>query len=115
MAKYATVLGDELHTPTPGPRPRFLRTVLLFVILAVSPLAYEGGLIVYGNWQAMVGTYVEVRTPMLDRVAVAWQSLRDEVKYQAPSFLRGGRLPPLVIVGTVAGLAIFGSLFLRRG
>jgi hypothetical protein len=112
MAKYTNVLGDEMYAGPP--RPRMLRTLLLVSVLAVSPLIYEGGLIVYGKWQAMLGTYVEVRTPILDHVAVASQWAKNELKYQSPSFFRDGRLPPMMIVGSVIALAIFGSLFLRK-
>jgi hypothetical protein len=114
MAKYTSVLGDEIHQ-NPRPRSRMGGLILLALALAVAPLLYEGGLIVFGKWQTMTGTYIEVRTPLLDRLTEAWNSAQTELRYRAPSLMRFGGLPPLGIVVAVAALALCASLFLRRG
>ena len=112
MAKYTTVLGDNIQTPRRRSRAGWM--ILLLALVAASPLLYEGGLIVVGKWQAMLGTYIDIKTPLLDCIADTLQSARDEIRHQAPSILRFKGLPPLAVVAVIAGLAIFGSMFLRR-
>jgi len=111
MPKYITVLHEELQ---PHRRARFPWIVLLLVVLAASPLLYEGGLIVVGKWQALFGTFTEVKTPLLDWLANAWEATRNAYRYQAPAFLRFKGLPPHMVVGAIAAFALFGALFLRR-
>jgi hypothetical protein len=113
MAKYMTVFGNELQAYRRRPRSPWV--FLLVIALVACPLLYEGGLIVVGKWQAMLGTFIEVKTPLLDRIGDAWKTVWGEIRYQAPSFLRFKGLPPQVVVGAIAAFSLFGSLFLRRG
>jgi hypothetical protein len=114
MAKYTSVLGDEIYQD-PRPRSRMGGLILLALALAVAPMFYEGGMIVYGHWKAMTGTYIEVRTPLLDRLADIWDTTQVELRHRAPTLMRFGGLPPLGIIVAVATLALCGSFFLRRG
>ena len=113
MAKYTKVLGDELQTY--HRRSRSPWVLFVVVALVACPLLYEGGLIVVGKWHAVLGTFIEVKTPLLDWLGDAWRTVWSEVQYQAPSFLRLKGLPPQVVVGVIAVFALFGSRFLRRG
>ena len=113
MAKYTAVLGDDIQTPRRPSRAGLV--IVLLALVVAAPLLYEGGLIVAGKWQAMLGTYIEVRTPVLDTLTDTWKSAHDEIRYRTAPYLRFKGMSPLAVVGAIAGLAILASLFLRRG
>ncbi len=66
MRKYQTVLSDE------RPRRRRSRSPAAFAIgllLLVSPVVYEGGVLLLARWQSMTGSYWEPKTPILSALS----------------------------------------------
>ena len=113
MDKYGRVLGGDDRQPE---RRRVPWLGLLVVALAVgSPVLFEGGRIVVARWQGMLGTHTEVPTPVLNTLSGLWWTAGDELKYRAPSLLHTGHWSPAMAVPAVIAMALFGSLFLRRG
>jgi hypothetical protein len=114
MGKYGRVLGGDDQEPRRRRRGPWL--ALLVVALAVSsPVLFEGGRIVVARWQGMLGSHHEVPTPVLDKISEVWWTAGDELKYRAPALLHTGHWSPAMAVPAVIAMALFGSLFLRRG
>jgi hypothetical protein len=114
MPKYTSVLREDTVVRRPKSKvPVFL--LLAIALIAALP-AYEGGQILYAQWQPLIGgPSYEPRTPVLDRIVEIYHQARDESRYQiAPLFHTGSWRPSIVvpIVVTIAGLAV---LALRKG
>jgi hypothetical protein len=111
MPKYTSVLGVE-------GRERKKRSAVPWLIflglLIASPLLYEGCQVVVANWYGVLGSPYEVRTPIFDQIALAWQSASDAVRYRLASQLSFGRWSPAMAVPVVFAMALFASLFLKR-
>ena len=73
--------------------------VMLFVmIMMISPFVYEGGSIVFGQWQSMYGTHWEAKTPVLDATRELYRNLnRDLSRRTSHTFLAGNWDPSLAV------------------
>lgn len=112
MARYNMVLGDDRAVPPSG---RWMgRLMLGTAALAASPVLYEWALVVAARWQTMFGAHVEARTPIWDRLLESWDSARGELLHQGLELAKFKGYSPLAFVAAIAGLALFGSYFLKR-
>ena len=66
MRKYHTVLSDDKPRPARSRSPAYIAFGLL---LLVSPVLYEGGVILLARWQSMTGSYWEPKTPILSALS----------------------------------------------
>jgi hypothetical protein len=114
MAKYSSVLTGE-----PERQPRRSRGpfwFLLIVILVTLPPLYEAGLLVYAQWQPIIGGRIfEPRTPLLDGVQEAFRMACDETRYQVAPMLHTGAWQPTMVVPIIITVAAIGVIFLRKG
>lgn len=114
MAKYMSVLREDIVAP-----PRRSRMPLWFVfaiVLAAAIPLWEGGQILYSQWQPMIGgRSYEPRTPVLDAVAEGYRLARDETRYQFAPMLHTGAWKPAMAVPIIITCAAVGVLFLRKG
>src|SRR5262245_46995236 len=113
MAKFMHVLGEEFREPRR--RSRSAWVIPLALAAAAFPVLYEAGLLVLARWKVMLGSYYEPRTPVLDWIADAWRSGRDELSYRFPALAHPGDWRPVVVVPAVIAMALFAGFFLRRG
>lgn len=113
MRKYQTVL-HEVTRPQRG-KPWAGRVLLLALILLVSPVVYEGALVVYGQWQSMAGSYYEPKTPVLDAAREWCRSADVDLRYRAGRVFSGEGWSPTLLVPVALGwAAAMAFVFLRR-
>jgi uncharacterized membrane protein len=111
--KNSSLRSMERLTP-PG-RSRAPKIILVCLILLVSPLAYEGGLICYGNWRSMMGAHYSARTPVLDAISEVWRDVRSETSRRMQPMMFAGRWSPAMAVPLALAIAGLGTVLLRKG
>ena len=114
MAKYGSVLHDDVRTARR--RSSGGLYIVLAVALAVSPVLYEEGMILYSKWRALLGySYSDVPTPVLDTIREQWRAVSRDVTHQAVSAMDFGQWHPSMFVPVALAMAVLGALFLRKG
>jgi hypothetical protein len=89
--------------------------ILMCLMLLASPLIYEGGLILYSNWQSMLGGHVAVKTPVLDSISDVWREGRFHATRRLQPVMSGGRWNPSMAVPLALAIAGVSAFLLRRG
>jgi hypothetical protein len=113
MRKYQSVLEDPF--PGPGRRAIAPRLVLLAVLLLLSPVLYEAGLVVVANWQSMTGVSRTPKTPTLDAIRERCDAANREAWRFYAFHIQNGRMSPGVAVPLGVGwAAAMAMVFLRR-
>lgn len=102
---------DMLGETQLRPRKRYGRTVLVVLLLAAFPLAYEGSLLCVAQWKALFGRAEDVRTPVLDFIGELVTSARQgfgrlQVAPNASIGWKTEVVIPLAIVWTGLGVLI---------
>ena len=76
------------------------------MLLVVSPIVYEAGLIVVSNWQAMTGVYWEPHTPALDALREGVESVSRSVVARSMHHAQSGRMSPSVAIPLGIGWSV---------
>jgi hypothetical protein len=103
------------ETPPYPPRSRAPKVILACLILLISPVVYEGGLVCYANWQSMMGAHHVARTPVLDTLGGVWRDVRSETSRRVLPSMYSGRWSPAMAVPLALAIAGFGTVLLRKG
>jgi hypothetical protein len=113
MAKYNAVLREQIQpVRRPSRAPRFIFFVLLVIL---SPVAYECGLLCYARWKLILGSYFEPRTPVLDYLSEYWRVFNVGLDgYSRLAFNAGPWKPGIAVPGFIF-CSVVGTLFLRKG
>ena len=112
MRKFHAASDDG----TPKTRKRLIVPALVAAVLLtmVSPVIYEGGLILVAKWQILLGTDSVPATPILDALADRWRSADYNVRSQAShTFIHGNWQPGMAVPVTIVW-AVVAALILRR-
>ena len=96
-------------------KSRAPKVILGCLILLISPLVYEGGLVCYGNWQSMMGAHYAARTPVLDTIGEVWRDVRSETGRRVQPIMVSGRWSPTMAIPLALAIAGFGTVLLRKG
>jgi hypothetical protein len=113
MRKLAFQHGEDLQADRPRSRlPRIAAGLILLV--AVGPLALEGGSLCVANWKEFMGVSSNVRTPVLDEIQERLHDLSDTFWLEITPWFR--RLPwdPKVVLPTGGIVMAIAMLMLRR-
>lgn len=105
---------DMLGETPARPRKRYGTTVLIVLLLAAFPLAYEGSLLCVAQWKAMFGKVEDVRTPVLDYIKERFTSARDRFNHFEATPVPDLRWKPAVVLPLAAFWTAIGVLILRR-
>jgi len=77
MRKLPTISLDN------RPRTRRVRVasfLLIALLIVLSPVIYESGLVVAARWQGLFGSYPNIRTPILDAITDNYQMATFDIK-----------------------------------
>ena len=112
MRNYEAIKHEERTLRRHSQAPRVM---LIGLILVLSPLLYEGGLILVSNWQSMTGVYWEPHTPIVDWLVDVSRDVNQYVRSRLSRTLTSGSLTPTTAVPIAVGwAALMAVLFLRR-
>src|SRR4051794_27325594 len=114
MAKYGSILHEDVREART--RSNAGLYLVLALALAVSPVLYEEGMVLYSRWRALLGyQYSEVPTPVLNTIREHWRAVSGEVTRQTVSSMDFGHWHPSMFVPLALAMAVLGALFLRKG
>lgn len=86
----------------------------LLLLLLLSPILYEVGMLYYAKWNTVMGTYTVARTPILDAILKAIDASRQFTRQRTTlTFLRGNWKSVYAIPFALAW-ALIASLVLRK-
>lgn len=112
MRKYQAANHDDFTIKRHSWAPRVL---LVGLFLLVSPLLYEGGIMLVSNWQSMAGVYWEPHTPVVDMLVDLSHTVHQYVQSRFSGTLVNGSLTPITAVPIAVGWAVLMAfMFLRR-
>jgi hypothetical protein len=113
MSKNSIMLAPDLRPQRPGTRLLPSAVICLLAALLV-PLLMEGVVLCYSRWCEVLGTSVDVRTPVLDSIGDHLQDAREAVwNTVAPQFQK---VPwnPKVVLPIAAVIMALAMMMLRR-
>lgn len=114
MAKYGTVFQDR--PADARQRMPVGRMLILVILLAVSPILYEEGMVLNSRWRGMLGySYQTPETPCINKIRETWRELSTDLGRQTTSAMHFGGWSPITAVPAAIVLAGIGGLFLRKG
>lgn len=58
------------------------------LILILSPIVYEAGLLCYASWQSLFGVYPHIQTPILDILSGGYQTASFDLKQMFSGIFR---------------------------
>jgi ABC-type phosphate transport system permease subunit len=112
MRSYQATNHDDFALKRHSRAPRVL---LACLILILSPLLYEGGIILVSSWQSMMGVYWEPHTPIIDMMVDLSRTISQYVQSRLSGTLMNGSLTPVTAVPIAVGWAVLMAvLFLRK-
>lgn len=88
---------------------------VIFLLLILSPLFYEVGLLCFASWQGLFGAYSHVQTPILDFLSGGYETARFDIKQMlAGLFRQGGWKSSHVITFAICWTGVL-AMLLRKG
>ena len=112
MGKYDSVLHDQIDPPG---RSRAPKAILFGLLLLVSPLLYEWGLIIWAQWRTMTGDYTVAKTPLLDAIQEWTRSANQEMTlHYSGIFDSGAWKPALAVPIVITWAVVMAAAFLRK-
>jgi hypothetical protein len=112
MSKYQTVMHETIRRPVRTRAPLILAIGLLVLL---SPLLYEGGLVMTSRWQSMMGTYWVPKTPVLDAITDWSRDAKAESQFQYSRLWGSGTWKPSTTVPiAITWAVLMACVFLRK-
>jgi SNF family Na+-dependent transporter len=112
MRKFHPVYNDDAK---PSRKRSIVPIVVVTILLMLlSPLVYEGGLICLSKWQTILGTYTVPNTPILNSLAEWWRTTDQEFRPRASQTLIRGNWNPGMAVPIAIFWATAAGFILRR-
>ncbi len=63
---------------------------VISLLLILSPLFYEAGLLCFASWKGLFGAYPHVQTPILDFLSGGYETARFDIRQMFSSLFRQG-------------------------
>lgn len=80
MSKQVIVLAPDFVPDRPRRKLLPIASLLLAASL-LTPIVIDATTLCYGQWRAMIGSPIDVRTPTFDAIGEQTALVREEVKY----------------------------------